>query len=48
MDIKQIKKEVEYYLGRKATDEEANEILGFVEYCPSASLEEIILGYYGC
>jgi hypothetical protein len=48
MSIKQIKEEVLYYLRRRATDEEAEEILDFVKENPSASLGEIISEYYGC
>jgi hypothetical protein len=48
MTIKEIKDEVLYYLRRRATDEEAEEILGFVEDNPEASLDEIISDYYGC
>lgn len=48
MTIKEIKEEVRYYLRRHATDEEAEEILGFVEDNPEASLDEIISEYYGC
>lgn len=48
MTIKQIKDEVRYYLNRKATDEEAEEILGYVEDNTGASLDEIIADYYGC
>lgn len=48
MTIKQIKDEVLYYLRRKATDEEAEEILGYIEDNPNASLDEIIADYYGC
>ena len=48
MTIEQIKKEVWYYCGKEATDEEAEEILGFVEDNPNASLDEIISDYYSC
>lgn len=48
MTIEQIKKEVYYYLGRKATDEEAEEILAYAEDCPGTSLDEIISDYYDC
>jgi hypothetical protein len=48
MTIKEIKDEVLYYLRRRATDKEAEEILGFVEDNPEASLDEIISDYYGC
>lgn len=48
MTTEQIKDEVLYYLRRRATDEEAEEILGYVEDNPGASLDEIIADYYGC
>lgn len=48
MSIKQMKKEIWFYAGKKATDEEANEIIGFVEDNPDASLDEIISEYYSC
>jgi hypothetical protein len=48
MSIEQIKKEIWYYAGRKATTEEAEEILGFIEDNPEASLDEIISEYYSC
>lgn len=48
MAVKQIKDEVLYYLRRRATDEEVEEILGFIEDNPEASLDEIISDYYGC
>ena len=48
MTIKEVKEEVLYYLRRMATDEEADEILGFIEDNPDASLDEIIQEYYGC
>lgn len=48
MTIKEIKEEVKYYLRRRATDEEAEEILGFIEDNPEASLDEIVSEYYGC
>lgn len=48
MTIQTIKKEVDYYLGRKATDEEAQEILDLKEENPHASLGEIIADYYEC
>lgn len=46
MSIEQMKKEIWYYTGKKATKQEAEEILGFVEDNPSASLDEIIQEYY--
>ena len=46
MTIAEMKKEIWYYSGKKATDEEAEEILGFIENNPSASLDEIIQEYY--
>jgi hypothetical protein len=46
--IDEIKREVMYYLRRKATTEEAEEILDFYENNPGASLDEIISDYYGC
>lgn len=48
MSIEQVKKEVLYYNGRNITDDEAEEILAFVEDCPGASLSEIISDYYSC
>lgn len=48
MTIEQIKKEIWYYAGKKASTAEAEEILGFVEDNPEASLDEIISDYYGC
>ena len=46
MLIEQMKKEIWFYAGKKATDQEAEEILGFAEDNPSASLDEIIQDYY--
>ena len=48
MSIEQIKKEVLYYTGMKASNQEAQEIKAFAEDCPGASLDEIISDYYGC
>lgn len=48
MTIEQIKKEIYYYVGKRATNEEAEEILGFIEDTPDASLDEIISEYYSC
>ena len=48
MTIQQIKKEVYYYLGRAATDEQAAEILDFKNQNSHASLGEIIADYYEC
>ena len=48
MTIKEVKEEVLYYLRRRATNEEAEEILGFIEDNPDASLDEIISEYYSC
>lgn len=45
--IEKIKKEVYYYTGREATDDEALEILDFKAENPNASLAEIIKDYYG-
>lgn len=45
--IEKIKKEVYYYTGRDATDDEALEILEFKAENPNASLDEIINDYYG-
>lgn len=45
--IDQVKKDVYYYTGRKATDEEALEIIDFRVDNPNASLDEIIKDYYG-
>ena len=44
--LEQIKKDVLYYCGKNATDEEAEEILGFVENNPEVPSEEIIADYY--
>lgn len=46
MTVEQMQKEVWYYLGLRATKEEAEELLGFVEDNPKASLSEIISDYY--
>ncbi len=46
--IEKIKKEVYYYLGRYATDDEALEIIEFKAENPNASLDEIIRDYYEC
>jgi hypothetical protein len=48
MSIEQIKNEVYYYIGKKASTQEAKEIQAFAEDCPGASLDEIISEYYGC
>ena len=48
MTIQKIKKEVYYYLGREATNEEAEEILDFKAQNPHTSLGEIIADYYDC
>ena len=48
MTIEQVKAEVYYYANIKATDDEAMEILDFIELNPEASLDEIIAEYYGC
>ena len=48
MSIETIKREVYYYLGRRPTVQEAEEILDFAELNPSADLSEIISDYYGC
>jgi hypothetical protein len=45
--IEKIKKEVYYYTGHEATDDEALEILDFKAESPNASLDEIIKDYYG-
>ena len=45
--IEKIKKEVYYYTGREATDEELEEIIDFKNENPHASLSEIIKDYYG-
>ena len=47
MTVNQIKKEVYYYTGHEATDDEALEILDFKTENPNASLDEIIKDYYG-
>lgn len=46
MTIEQMKKEIWFYAGKKATNQEAEEIIGFMEDNPSASLDEIIQDYY--
>ena len=46
MSIEKMKREIWYYSGKKATDEEAEEIIGFAEDNPNASLDEIIQDYY--
>ena len=46
MTIDKMKKEIWFYVGKKATDQEAEEIIGFMEDNPSASLDEIIRDYY--
>jgi hypothetical protein len=48
MSIEQIKNEVLYYYGMKVSTREAAEIKAFAEDYPEASLDEIILDYYGC
>ena len=48
MSIEHIKNEVLYHIGMKATNQEAQEIKAFAEDYPGASLDEIILDYYGC
>ena len=48
MSIEYIKNEVYYYIGKKASNQEAQEIQAFAEDCPGASLDEIISDYYGC
>ena len=46
MSIETMKREIWYYAGKKATDEEADEIIGFMEDNPDVSLDEIITDYY--
>lgn len=46
MSIDQMKKEIWFYVGFIATDEEAEEIIGFMEDNPSAPLDEVIRDYY--
>jgi hypothetical protein len=48
MSIERIKREVYYYIGRRPTVQEAEEIMDFAELNPSATLDEIISDYYGC
>ena len=48
MSIEFIKSEVNYYTGRNIGDQEAMEILDFVEMNPGVSLAEIVADYYGC
>ena len=48
MTVEQIKKEVYYYIGKKISDDEALEIMYFVEDCPGASLDEIVSEYFSC
>jgi hypothetical protein len=45
--IEQVKKEIWYYVGKRASTLEAEEILGFVEDNPETSIGEIISDYYG-
>ena len=46
MTIEQLKKDIWYYSGKRATTQEAEEILDLIEYNPEASLDEIITDYY--
>ena len=46
MTIEYIKEEVEYYTGKKCSDEEAEEILWHVKQ--GKNLGEVISAYYGC
>ena len=48
MTIEQIKKEVLYYRGKRATTAEAEEILACMQFSPGVSLSEIIADYYSC
>lgn len=45
-EIQLIKNEVDYYLFREATDEEALEILEIIDRTPHADMSEIIMAYY--
>lgn len=46
--VEQIKESVWYYLGLRATNEEAEEILDFISEKPGTSVDEIIADYYNC
>ena len=48
MNIEIIKRDVYYYLGRRPTVQEAEEIMDFCEQHPFTPLDEIISDYYGC
>lgn len=48
MTIEEIKKNIYYYAGIEASDEEAEEILYYCESNPRADLSAIISDYYCC
>ena len=48
MTIEQIKDEVYYYIGKRITNDEAEEILWFIEDNPGVSLDEIVQEYFSC
>ena len=48
MTIKEIIEEVDYYIGRRISKQEAEEIKWHLENHPGTSLEEIVSAYYGC
>lgn len=48
MTIEQVKKEIWYYAGKRASTLEAEDVLGFIEANPETPIDEIISDYYGC
>jgi len=48
MTVKEIIEEVEYYIGKRISKREAEEIKWHLENHPHATLEEIVSAYYGC
>lgn len=48
MSIDYIIDEVEYYIGRRISKQEAQEIKWHLESHPGTSLEEVVSAYYGC
>lgn len=47
-ELKEFKKEIEYYCGRKVSDQMAKEIKYFQEQNSNATLDEIISDYLAC
>lgn len=45
-ELKRIKEEIYYYLGREVSDEEALEVLDFAQSNPDADLSEIVSDYF--